>query len=150
MKKIVIFVVVFFIFITCIFGQTADIQNGGQFRVLGVREVISDIDYITPDENMRFVAFDLVIDNTNGNSDIKLGYVSGNIEVRDINGYTSRPMGWSISLVKPDLDVNANIEQGELVRGWVTIEIPENSPINGLRIRIRTTTIQSSWITITN
>ena len=82
-----------------------------------VKEVISDIDYIQPDENMRYVAFELVIDNTNGTNDIKLGYVSGNIEVRDIHGYTSTPMGWSISLIKPDLDVNANIERGELIRG---------------------------------
>ena len=115
-----------------------------------VKEVISDIDYIQPDENMRYVAFELIIDNTNGTNDIKLGYVSGNIEVRDIHGYTSTPMGWSISLIKPDLDVNANIERGELIRGWVTIQIPINSPLNGLRIRIRTSSIQTSWITISN
>ena len=151
MKKLgIIIFVVFLMPVAYVFGQTAEIQNGGQFRVIEVKEVISEISYIQPDENMRFVAFDLLIDNTNGKSDIKLGYISGNFEVRDTNGYSFTPIGWSISLVKPDLDTNANIEQGELLRGWVTIQIHVDTPLNGLRIRINTRNLQSSWVTIKN
>ena len=133
-----------------VFGQTAEIQNGGTFRVMEVKEIISKVRYIQPDENMRFVTFDIVIDNTNGTGDIELDGVFGSFEVRDTNGYSSSPIGWSSLLVEPVLSTIAKIEQGELLRGWVTLQIHVDSPLDGLRIRIKTLKIQSSWITIKN
>ena len=147
MKKIG-FIIVFFFMVSYLFSQTANIQTGGSFRIMEVREVTSTNQFIRPDENMRFIAFDILVDNTNGNMDINFNLFMGSIEVRDSEGRTYTPDLMSGTLTKPEMNPNATIEAGDLIRGWMTIQIPQNIPINGLRIRINAMQGRSDWITI--
>jgi len=128
-------------------GQTAAINQGGQFRVMEVKEYTSTNRFFMPPEDMRFVAFDVVIDNTNGANDIRL--LSSSIELRDLEGYTYTAASSTYDLVIPSLNMGYRaIEKGDLVRGWVTIAIRNRVPLNGLRIRLRSSDAQSDWITI--
>jgi len=63
-------------------GQTAAIDQGGQFRVMEVKEAASRGIFTPPNENMRFVAFDILIDNTNGTKNIE--FSPSSIELRDL------------------------------------------------------------------
>lgn len=141
-------IAVFFLSVSAVFSQSADIQTGGQFRIMEVKEVVSDNPFIKPDVDMRFIAFDILIDNTDGNEDVKLNIFIGSIEIRDSNGHTYTPGLMSGSLIKPEMNPNATIEAGDLMRGWMTIEIPINVSINGLRIRLNAMQGRSGWITI--
>ena len=76
MKKI-IFLLMFILAISYVYSQTAEIQTGGQFKVMGVKEVTSTNPFITPDENMRFIAFDILIDNIKGKNNVKLNLFFG-------------------------------------------------------------------------
>jgi hypothetical protein len=148
MKKTLFSLLVFLWTISSIFSQTADIQTGGQFKIMEVKEVVSTNQFITPDENMRFIAFDILIDNVNGRNDVDLNIFMGSIEIRDSEGHTYTPGVMSCTLTKPEMDPNATIEAGDLMRGWITIAIPRNIPINGLRVRLKAMQGQSGWITI--
>ena len=72
----------------------------------------------------------------------------GSIEIRDSEGYTYTPNLISCALTEPSMNINATIEAGDLMRGWLTIALPKNIPIDGLRIRLKAMEGQSTWITI--
>jgi hypothetical protein len=129
-------------------AQTADIQSGGQFKIIAVKEVISDDSFLTPGDNMKLVAFDVLIDNTKGKIDVDLNIFMGTIEVRDSQGYSYTPDFMSCTITKPSMDPNATIEAGDLMRGWITIAIKNDSSIDGIRARLKTMTGQSGWVTI--
>ncbi|MDR3236908.1 MAG: hypothetical protein LBT84_00215 [Spirochaetia bacterium] len=130
-----------------LFAQSAAIQNGGQFILKDIKEeVVSDM-WTQPPEGMKFVAFDILIDNTNGNDKIQLDFDGAAIEIKDSQGY-SLPLNFvSYDIVKPSMKFPADIEKGDLLRGWITVAIRKESPLNTLRIRIKTNT-QSGWIVI--
>jgi hypothetical protein len=50
---------------------TADLSNGGKISIMSVSEVSGR--YTQPSEGYRFIAFDIFIDNSSGNSDISFG-----------------------------------------------------------------------------
>jgi len=149
--KRVIFILIFCLVTSTVFTQTAQIApmpNGGEFRVIEIREVTSSNRFTTPGENMRFIAVEIVIDNTNGTSDIELNIFTPTIEIRDSQGYAYTPNAMDRRMVKPDIDPNAKIETGEIMRGWVTLAIKDDLPIKGIRIRLNAVRTQSSWLTI--
>jgi hypothetical protein len=129
-------------------AQAAGIQSGGQFKIIAVKEVISDDSFIAPGDNMKLVAFDILIDNTNGKIDIDFNIFMGTIEVRDSQGYSYTPDFMNCTLTKPSMDPNATIEAGDLMRGWITVAIKGDSSIDGIRVRLKTVTGQSGWVTI--
>jgi len=147
MKKMFLFGFVFIV-VSTLHAQTSAIENGGQFRVMGIREVISTNMFITPGENMRFVAFDILIDNSNGENDIRLGGSSRSIEIRDAEGFSYTPNLMSSTLAEPAMALNTIIEAGDFIRGWITVAIRNEATINGLRIRLRANTGQSGWVVI--
>ncbi|MDR2734175.1 MAG: hypothetical protein LBC99_05945 [Spirochaetota bacterium] len=130
--------------------QTAKIQTGGQFKVMEVKEFISNDIFRKPDVGMRNIAFDIVIDNINGTGDINFNPYFHSVLIRDTDGRTYRP-GTEYYYVKPTMPYR--IEVGELARGWITVAIPINVSLAGCRIRLdaegdQFNRITSDWIAI--
>jgi formylglycine-generating enzyme required for sulfatase activity len=135
-----------------IFAQTADVPVGGLLTIMEVTEDIAHR-FFKPDDNMRYIAFDIMIDNTNGERKIEFSQFLGSaadIEVRDARGYAYSPRA-DYDLVKPELNSNVKVvEQGEILRGWVTVQIQKNSSLHDIRVRLKTKTHQSDWIPLSN
>ena len=128
----------------------ATIETGGSISIMGSREVSSRNSFITPEQGMRFIALDILINNQTGRRDIELeGIWGGSFEIRDEEGRRYVPDFMTYDLVEPSMDITTTIERGELLRGWVTFSILRDTPINGLRFRLNTD-IRSEWITISN
>jgi len=149
MKRFIMSMVLVLVMVSAIFAQVANIQSGGQLKVMGVKEAVSTNSYIEPNEGMRFIAFDVIIDNIKGKDDVKLNIFLGTFEIRDLEGFLYEPeLLYGNMIASPKMDMNATIEKGDLMRGWVSVAIPKNTPIDGLRIRLKASKGQSDWITI--
>ena len=149
MKKFIMFMVLLFVMVSATFAQVANIQSSGQLKVMGVKEAVSTNPYIKPNEGMRFIAFDVIIDNSKGKDDVKLNIFLGTFEIRDLEGFLYKPeLLYGDMIASPEMDMNTTIEKGDLMRGWVSVAIPKNTPIDGLRIRLKASKGQSDWITI--
>jgi hypothetical protein len=155
MKRMVSFIIAFMVI--CVFGftqsrqtaiGTANLSNGGKLNLMAVREVTSDNMFITPGEGNRFVAFDILIDNSSGNSDIALENVYKCFELKDSNGYSYKSNFMQYDLIKPVLPDDSTLERGDILRGFLTFPILQNAPINSLQMRLKTNSIQSEWIRI--
>ncbi|MDR2734804.1 MAG: SUMF1/EgtB/PvdO family nonheme iron enzyme [Spirochaetota bacterium] len=132
--------------------QTAKIQTGGQFKVMEVKEVASESILTRPDADMRYIAFDIVIDNTKGAGEIRFNAAFFSVVVRDTEGRTYSPEVTSYALAKPAMP-SAAVEAGEFMRGWITVAIPKNISLAGCRIRLdargrQDDRITSEWITL--
>jgi len=147
MKKIFIFLVLLLIS-SCIFAQTANITNGGTITIIDVIDVIPPLNFTRLEENMKLVAFEILIDNTNGNTDINFTW--GGIEVRDSQGFSYIGSASHFDLKKPALPARIYVESGGLLRGWFTFAIHQDSPLSGLRIRINSSFygFQSDWVRV--
>ena len=97
---------------------------------------------------MKLVAFEILIDNTDGSTDINFTWSA--IEVRDSQGFSYTASAAHYNLTKPALPAGIYVERGDLLRGWLTFAIDKDSPLNGLRIRINSTFygFQSDWIRV--
>jgi hypothetical protein len=69
-------------------------------------------------------------------------------EVKDANGYSYKSKGMFYDLIKPVLSYEATVEQGDILKGFLTFQILQDAPINTLQIRFRTDNIQSEWVKI--
>ena len=147
MKKIFVFLLLILSY-SSIFAQTADITNGGKITILDVKGVIPPSNFTRLGENMKLVAFDILIDNTNGSNEIYFTW--GGIEVRDSQGFSYTGSAHHFNLTNPSLPAGIRVEKGHVIRGWFTFAIHQDSPLNGLRIRINSTFhgVQSDWIRI--
>jgi len=149
MKRFFMSMVLVLVIVSTAFAQVANIQSGGQLKVMGVKEAVSTNPYVKPDESMRFIAFDIIIDNSKGKNDVQLNIFMGTFEIRDLEGFSYKPeLLYGGMIASPAMDMNSTIEKGDLMRGWVSVAIPKNTPIDGLRIRLKTMNEQSDWITI--
>jgi hypothetical protein len=127
---------------------TADLSNGGKITIMSGWEVTINNEYDKPDKGYRFIAFDIFIDNSDGNSDIKLDYIYKLFEIRDSNGYSYRTDYNDFDKIKPVLLNDTTLESGDILRGFLTFQILENVSLYDLRIRFRSEKIQSGWIDI--
>jgi hypothetical protein len=146
-KMVPVFLLFFVLCIGELLAQTAEIDNGGKITVMAAKEVPPKGSY-KPSDGMKFVAFDILIDNIDGSGDIKMNLFLGNIEVKDSQGYSYTPKIMTSGVAEPNLDVNGIIERGDNLRGWMTIEINKEEPVNKLRLRLKTSSRQSGWVQI--
>lgn len=126
--------------------DSAKIENGGLITIKEAREIVSNNEFIQPEDGMKFVGFDIFIDNEKGKSDISLNLFLGSFEIRDSEGFTYTPSIWDV--VEPKMDVNGTIEKGDILRGWITVEVKKNAVLTDLRIRLNTARTKSDWINI--
>jgi hypothetical protein len=80
-KMVPVFFVVFVLCIGELLAQTTEIDNGGKITVMAAKEVPPK-GFYKPSDGMKFVAFDILIDNIDGSSDIKMNLFPGNEEHR--------------------------------------------------------------------
>ncbi|GBU28748.1 hypothetical protein R84B8_02308 [Treponema sp. R8-4-B8] len=126
--------------------DSAKIENGGLITIKEARELVSKNEFIQPEEGMKFVGFDIFIDNEKGKSDISLNLFLGSFEIKDSEGFTYTPGIWDVA--EPKIDVNGTIEKGDVLRGWITVEVKKNTVLSNLRIRLNTANTKSGWINI--
>ena len=126
--------------------DSAKIENGGIITIKEARELVSKNELIQPEDGMKFIGFDIFIDNEKGKSDISLNLFLGSFEIKDSEGFTYNPSIWDVS--EPKIDVNATIEKGDVLRGWITVEVKNNTKLTDLRIRLNTAKTKSDWIKI--
>ncbi len=128
MKKIMNLVLLMTIVaIGTIFAQTTS-SSDGTFKVMAVKEIVSQNRLFAPGEGMRLVAFDIFIDRR-GNTGV---YFDIRVRDSDYRVYTPNPI--FTHLANPSLPLK--IDDDDVVRGWLVIAIPTDVPIIGLQIRL--------------
>jgi hypothetical protein len=127
-------------------SDSAKIGNGGLLTIKEACEIVSSNSFIQPEDGMKFVGFDILIDNEKGKSDISLNLFLGTFEIRDSEGFVYTPSIWDVA--EPKIDVNATIEKGDMLRGWITVEVKDSVELSDLRIRLSAARTKSDWVNI--
>ena len=127
------------------------LSNGGKIKIMRYIELPPEAK--TRSENMKYVAFDVLIDNSNGRTDIAFMASESPFLLRDSNGFEYPAKLFSRDIIKPAF-TNSDIGQGDLLRGWITYEVPLGITLNDLRIRLvadnyslKIPTVTSGWTT---
>ncbi len=126
--------------------NSAKIENGGLITIKEACDLISRNEFIQPGDGMKFVGFDIFIDNEKGESDINRSLFLGSFEIKASEGFKYNPSIWNVA--EPKIDINATIEKGDILRGWITVKVKKNTKLTDLRIRLNTAKTKSDWIKI--
>jgi hypothetical protein len=112
-------------------------------KVLAVKDNAAPAtEYEKPDADKKLVAVQVIVDNRAGTEDID---VSGlNFKVKDEDGGV-----YDVSLAdssdQPTLK-SGSVESGELVKGWITFELPNAVKAGKLRLRYELADRKTAWI----
>jgi hypothetical protein len=112
-------------------------------KVLAVKDKAAPAtEYEKPDADKKLVAVQVMVDNRAGTEDID---VSGlNFKVKDEEGGV-----YDVSLAdssdQPTLK-SGSVEIGELVKGWITFELPSTIKAGKLRLRYEFVDRKTAWI----
>lgn len=99
-------------------------------------------EYEKPEANKKLVAVQVIVDNRAGTEDID---VSGlNFKVKDEEGGVY-DVSLSDSSDQPTIK-SGSVESGELVKGWITFELPVAVKIVKLRLRYELADRKTAWI----
>ena len=127
------------------------LSNGGIMKVMRYVELPPEAK--ERPENMKFAAFDILIDNSKGDSDITDNDVTSSFIIRDSNGFEYKLSFMTYDIIKPSFP-STTIEQGDILRGWITFTAPLSLKLNDFRIRfsagnryLEKTMITSGWTT---
>ena len=111
-------------------------------KVTGIKDGVKHTnEFVSPRANTRFVAVEILIDNTENDEYFVCN--ENYFPVKDIEGYQ-----YECSLhnaIEPSL-ASDDIDSGDLSRGWITYEIPYNVSVENLRIRYEFGSCKTSWI----
>lgn len=116
-------------------------------KVVAVRDLVSGVnEYVKPKEGNKFIAVQVVVDNTNGVDDWEV--IPDYFKLKDSENNTYDPPYFV--LIRPAL-VNGIVDEGDLVKGWITFEIYKDIDIKTLRLRYEyngfaTDNYKSGWI----
>ena len=112
-------------------------------RVLAVKDNAAPAtEYEKPDANKKLVAVQVIVDNRAGTEDID---VSGlNFKVKDEEGGVY-DVSLSDSSDQPTIK-SGSVESGELVKGWITFELPVAVKTVKLRLRYELADRKTAWI----
>ena len=108
--------------------------------------------WLGPEDGMKWVAIDVLIDNRKSNDSINLNALISNFTLRDINGYRYSEALLASDVISQMMDPNAEIDEGDFIRGWVVLEIPVNTNVADLEIQFQGLwgSIKTSWISLRN
>ena len=127
------------------------LSNGGVIKIMRYLELPPEAR--TRTENMKFVAFDILIDNSDGDRNITNNSLYPSFNLRDINGFEYKASYMTYNIVKPAFP-STTIEKGEILRGWISFEILLSLTLNDLRLRftsgnqfLEQTMVSSPWLT---
>lgn len=111
-------------------------------KVTDIKDYIKPTnEFVSPRENTRFLAVEILIDNTKNDEDFVCN--ENYFPIKDSEGYQ-----YECSLhdaIEPSL-ASDDIDPGDLSRGWITYEIPNNVSVDNLRIRYEFSSCKTSWI----
>lgn len=94
-------------------------------RVSGVSE------YVKPGTGNKLIAVQIVVDNSNGTEDWDV--IPNYFKLKDSENNTYDPPLY-FGLIRPTL-ISGIVDSGDLVKGWITFEISNDTDINTLKLR---------------
>ena len=107
-----------------LFSDTNTNEEFCSVIIHSIKNFIDDVIYSQPDEGMRHVAIDVEVNNLS--SEVQ-GYNGFNYAFRDADSYRYDSQIW-IGGKEPSLG-SGDLAPGDRIRGWVTIELPEDIEI---------------------
>jgi len=145
-----IFIMLFGVTVEKIFGQSLDLPSGGQLKIMGAKELAVLDEFTIIPKDKKCIAIDILIDNTNGKSEIKFGMWDSKLVVRDLNGYIYQHEVMKASSVDRHFDIFITLLRGDIYRSWYVILIPIDVSVNDLSIRLedKSKDIYSKWLRI--
>jgi len=145
-----LFIMLFGVIVGQIWGQSLDLPSGGQLKIMGAKEVVSNNIFVDIPKDKKCIAIDIFLDNTNGKSDVKFGLLDNKLVFRDLDGYLYEQDIMKVSLVDKYFDEFITLLKGDIYRSWYVFLIPTNVSINDLSVRIedKRKNIYSKWLRI--
>jgi len=127
-------------------------QSGAVLQVLQYRDEIKGSIFVTPDADMLFLAFEVIIDNTNGSQAIEGANIMFDpFILKDKKGYTFKRNIMASDFVQPALSTD-DVPPGEKIRGWIVFEVNKSDPVSDLSLQYRAhfkRDLKSPWLNLT-
>ena len=101
-------------------------------------------EYEKPEANKKLVAVQVIVDNRGGTEDIDISEL--NFKIKDEEGGVYDVAG-SDSSDQPTLK-SGSVEGGELVKGWITFELPGTIKTARLRLKYELADRKTSWMSM--
>lgn len=98
-----------------------------------------------PAEGNRFLAFLIIMDNTDGKEKMSL-VGSGSFKLKDKQGIVYQAE--AIIGKEPMFNPMADLGVGEKAKGWVTFDVPKEIKYNECKIKYEFLSEESTWITL--
>lgn len=108
-------------------------------------DVTSDNEFLRPKEENRFLAIQVLFDNTNGKDVVATNPLFFKLKDTEGNEYNAELM----SVKEPALD-SSEVEEGDIVKGWLTFQISEELDIEALKLRYVAFSKKSGWINLSD
>lgn len=108
-------------------------ETQATLQIMEVRDHFkSDRDSIKAKVGHRFVAIEIKVDNSSGNSEVNINPLF--FQAKDNQGYTYDTDLRATGAIEPSLPA-AEVEAKDIVRGWIVIEIPTDVTLDKLKLK---------------
>ena len=108
-------------------------------------EATSDNEFLKPKKGNKFIAIQVLFDNTNGNANVTANPLFFKLKDTEGNEYAVEFMGAK----EPTLG-SSEIEVGDIVKGWLTFQVSEDADIETLRLRYVAFSKKTGWINLSD
>jgi len=145
-KNHTIFIVLCFLFAfsTISYSQLESSISGSKaiFKVVKILDnYISDNQFMKPDEGKKYIAFEVVVDNSKGSKSITVPSMM--IKLKDKEGY-EYSLDMISTMIKPTFE--GTTDAGDLTRGWIGFEVSKSTKIDDLKIAYRGFMDKTNWL----
>jgi hypothetical protein len=106
-------------------------------------DVSSDNQFVKPKEGNRFIAIQILLDNTDGNGNVTANPLFFKLKDTEGNEYNVELMG-----TKDPALGSSEVEVGDIVKGWITFQIPNSLDIEAMKLRYVAFSKKSDWINL--
>ncbi|MFA3784223.1 DUF4352 domain-containing protein [Melioribacteraceae bacterium 4301-Me] len=138
------FLIVLFLLSTVSNAQLESSISGSKavFKVVKIVDnYVSENQFVKPDEGKKYIAFEIVVDNTKGSKSITVPSMM--IKLKDKEGY-EYSIDMISAMIKPSFEGTA--DAGDLTRGWIGFEVPKSTKLDDLKIAYRGFADKTNWL----
>lgn len=145
-KRFTFFAILSLLFLlnTISYSQLESSISGSKaiFKVVKIVDnYISDNKFMKPDEGKKYVAFEIVVDNSKGNKSITVPAMM--IKLKDNEGY-EYSIDMISTMIKPNFE--GTTDAGDITRGWIGFEVAKSLKLENLKIAYRGFRDKTNWL----
>lgn len=100
-------------------------------------------EFVSPKDGFKFLSYEIQVDNTKGTEKLTL-FASGSFKLKDGDSYVfeAKPIVGKEPMFNPSNSIGI----GDIVKGWVTFEVPVNTKYNRCKIKYDFLGTETDWI----